>query len=58
MPTPYDELTIFLCNRFSLSEFCDIQAFGFPKKNFIFHEKNSLSISLPNMHMEGSWSLL
>jgi hypothetical protein len=53
MPTSYDKLAIFFCKTFSFSEFCDLQTFGFPKKNFISHEKNSLSIPFANMHMDG-----
>jgi hypothetical protein len=51
MPTPDNKLAIFLGKRFSFRQFRYFQPLRFPKENLTVHEKNSLPISLPDMHM-------
>jgi len=53
MPAPNNKLTIRFCKRFSFSEFRYLQSFRLPQKDFIFHEKNSLTSSLPHVHVNG-----
>jgi len=53
MPTPDNKLAVCFGKQFSLRKFRYFQPSRLPKRDLILHEKNSLPISLPDMHMNG-----